>query len=117
MHLCCIKQGRNVIKRTQTLLHAIAQHSRVQKQGFFSDSSKHPMWNICNMSLLSLIREDRNVTQTYFSVMIILTVLLIQRHQNKLLFLCSVRIRPILCARGGDNWACSSSEDHGGKCF
>lgn len=41
MHLCCIKQGRNVIKRTtQTLLHAIAQHSRVQKQGFFSDSSK-----------------------------------------------------------------------------
>lgn len=42
MHLCCIKQGRN-IKRTkmltQTLLHAIAQHSRVQKQGF-SDSSK-----------------------------------------------------------------------------
>lgn len=62
MYLCCIKQGRNVIKTTklltQTLLHAIAQHSRVQKQGF-SDSSKSAA---CGTTR---IRKDKNVTQAH----------------------------------------------------
>lgn len=91
MCVCCIKQGRSVIKRTkltQTLLHAIAQHSMIQNQGC-SDSYK--------TSYFSYQERQEGYEGTYFGVMIILnmTVLLVEGLCTEL-----VGIHPIFLMEG-----------------
>lgn len=67
MCVCHIKKkGRNVIKGTkmltQTLLHAIAQHSRVQNKNRGFQILPNPMC-LEHLQYLSLIRKDRNVRE------------------------------------------------------